>query len=288
MAGMSSLRLTDRQLRIFHCIRSGIGERGFPPTVREIAASVGLSSPSSVHYQLDMLERMGLIQRDARHSRAIEITELGAAFDAETGRIMPESAATATATLTEPAATAVTQNLDSPAALATLPTAMAADDPAPRPAPAHVSDARSDIATLTPSTASTAGYSPDFSRDAVIAPLVGTIAAGAPILAEQYVEDTFPLPRQLTGSGELFVLRVKGESMIEAAICDGDYVVVRQQHVAEQGEIVAAMIDGEATVKVLNKRDGHIWLMPRNAAFEPIPGDQATILGRVVSVLRAL
>ncbi|WP_371862009.1 transcriptional repressor LexA [Cellulomonas persica] len=119
-------------------------------------------------------------------------------------------------------------------------------------------------------------------------PVVGRIAAGGPILAEQVVEDVFPLPRQLVGDGELFLLKVSGDSMVDAAICDGDWVVVRRQPVAENGEIVAAMIDGEATVKTLRRADGHVWLMPHNAAYAPIPGDDATVLGRVVSVLRSL
>nr|WP_249713870.1 transcriptional repressor LexA [Micromonospora sp. NBRC 107566] len=117
-------------------------------------------------------------------------------------------------------------------------------------------------------------------------PVLGRIAAGGPILAEQAVEDVFPLPRELVGEGTLFLLQVKGDSMIDAAICDGDWVVVRQQPTANNGEIVAAMLDGEATVKTYRRRDGHVLLMPRNPAFEPIPGDQATIMGRVVAVLR--
>ncbi|MGY1687585.1 MULTISPECIES: transcriptional repressor LexA [unclassified Geodermatophilus] len=117
-------------------------------------------------------------------------------------------------------------------------------------------------------------------------PLVGRIAAGGPVLAEQAVEDVFPLPRELVGEGTLFMLRVAGDSMVDAAICDGDWVVVRQQPTAENGEIVAAMLDGEATVKTYKRRDGHVWLLPHNPAYEPIPGDEATILGRVVTVLR--
>lgn len=119
-------------------------------------------------------------------------------------------------------------------------------------------------------------------------PVVGRIAAGGPILAEQVVEDVFPLPRQLVGDGELFLLKVAGDSMIDAAICDGDWVVVRRQPVAENGEIVAAMIDGEATVKTFKQSDGHVWLLPHNPAYAPIPGDDAQVLGRVVSVLRSL
>ncbi|WP_040163544.1 transcriptional repressor LexA [Microbacterium gorillae] len=124
--------------------------------------------------------------------------------------------------------------------------------------------------------------------DAALVPLVGQIAAGVPITAEQQVEEIFPLPRQLVGKGELFMLKVNGESMIDAAICDGDWVVVRVQNDAENGDIVAAMLDGEATVKVLRRRDGHTWLLPRNSAFEPILGDHSTVLGKVVAVLRAV
>lgn len=119
-------------------------------------------------------------------------------------------------------------------------------------------------------------------------PVVGRIAAGGPILADQVVEDVFPLPRQLVGEGELFLLKVVGDSMIDAAICDGDWVVVRRQPVAENGEIVAALLDGEATVKTFRRKDGHVWLMPHNPAYEPIPGDDAQLVGRVVSVLRSL
>src|ERR1700690_4478592 len=117
-------------------------------------------------------------------------------------------------------------------------------------------------------------------------PVVGRIAAGGPILAEQAVEDVFPLPRHVVGDGPLFMLKVVGDSMFDAAICDGDWVVVRQQPVAESGDIVAAMIDGEATVKTFKRRDGHVWLMPHNPNYAPIPGDDATILGRVTAVLR--
>ncbi|GAB3363173.1 transcriptional repressor LexA [Modestobacter lapidis] len=119
-------------------------------------------------------------------------------------------------------------------------------------------------------------------------PLVGRIAAGGPVLAEQAVEDVFPLPRELVGEGTLFMLKVAGDSMVDAAICDGDWVVVRQQPTAENGEIVAAMIDGEATVKTYKRRDGHVWLLPHNPAYQPIAGDDATVLGRVVTVLRRL
>lgn len=119
-------------------------------------------------------------------------------------------------------------------------------------------------------------------------PVVGRIAAGGPILADQVVEDVFPLPRQLVGEGALFLLRVTGDSMVDVAITDGDWVVVRQQAVADNGDIVAAMIDGEATVKTFQRRDGRLWLEPANPAYRPINGDEATVLGKVTAVLRRI
>lgn len=119
-------------------------------------------------------------------------------------------------------------------------------------------------------------------------PLLGRIAAGGPILAEERFEDVFPLPRQLVGEGELFLLEVSGESMIDAAICHGDYVVIRREQTADNGDIVAALIDGEATVKTLQRKDGRVWLLPHNDAFEPIDGTDATILGKVTAVLRRM
>ncbi|WP_054953406.1 transcriptional repressor LexA [Flaviflexus massiliensis] len=124
--------------------------------------------------------------------------------------------------------------------------------------------------------------------ESVAVPLVGRIAAGSPILADQMVEDVFSIPRQMTGNGDMFMLEVSGDSMIDAGILDGDWVVVRQQQDARNGDIVAALIDDEATVKTFDKRDGHVWLLPHNDAYAPIPGDTATVLGRVVTVVRAL
>lgn len=221
--------LTERQQRIMEAIRSSLANRGYPPTMREIGDVVGLASPSSVKYQLQVLEEKGYLRRDPISTRAIEI-------------VAPDDDVV-----------------------------VAAGDPG-------TSDGRH----LTLHDGSTTAAAPSY------VPLVGRIAAGGPLLAEQAVEDVFPLPRQLVGEGDLFLLKVVGESMIEAAICDGDLVVVRQQPVAENGEIVAAMIDGEATVKTLKRSDGRIWLMPANPAFSPIDGTDAEILGRVVSVLRAL
>ncbi|MCX4580724.1 transcriptional repressor LexA [Streptomyces sp. NBC_01571] len=128
----------------------------------------------------------------------------------------------------------------------------------------------------------------DRSTDPVDVPLVGRIAAGAPLLAEEMVEDVYSLPRQVVGDGDLFALTVSGDSMIDAAICDGDIVTVRRQDSADPGDIVAALLEDEATVKVLRREDGRVRLMPRNPAYEPIPGDDAQILGKVVGVLRLL
>ena len=124
--------------------------------------------------------------------------------------------------------------------------------------------------------------------DIVNVSLVGRIAAGVPITAEQNVEDVFALPRQVVGQGNVFMLKVQGDSMIDAAICDGDYVVVREQQTAVNGDIVAAMLNDEATVKVFKQRDGKTWLLPRNSAYEPIDGDYATVLGKVVAVIRSV
>ena len=119
-------------------------------------------------------------------------------------------------------------------------------------------------------------------------PVLGRIAAGVPIMAEESVEEVFPLPKQLVGEGQLFLLKVVGDSMVDAAICDGDWVVVRQQPAAENGDIVAAMLDNEATVKTFKRAGGQVWLMPHNPAFDPIPGNEATVLGKVVTIIRKM
>ena len=159
-----------------------------------------------------------------------------------------------------------------PAPASPPPEPPAADSTAPAPAPTAF-----DIA----------------SQEAAYVPWVGHIAAGGPIIAKQQIEDTFPLPKQLVGEGEHFLLQVRGDSMINAAITHGDWVVVRAQEDAENGEIVAAMLEGhgeesEATIKTFKKSDGHVWLMPHNPLYDPILGDNARILGKVVSVLRRI
>jgi repressor LexA len=126
-------------------------------------------------------------------------------------------------------------------------------------------------------------------RGVASVPLVGRIAAGGPILAQELIDDTFLLPRQLVGDGNLILLKVCGDSMIGAAIADGDWVVVRRETDVENGDIVAATIDGvevEGTVKTFKRSDGHVWLMPHNPLYGPIPGDRAEIVGKVVAVLR--
>jgi repressor LexA len=212
--------LTWRQRKVLQVIRDSVQRRGYPPSMREIGEAVGLTSTSSVSYQLSTLQNKGYLRRDAGRPRTVEVRLPG--------------------------------------------------HPAVRPEPDMDDDTPMNIT----------------SQEAAYVPLVGRIAAGGPILAEQAIEDIFPLPRQIVGEGTLFLLKVVGDSMINAAIADGDWVVVRQQPVAENGDIVAAMIDGEATVKTFKRSPDHVWLMPHNPAYTPIPGDEAEILGRVVAVLR--
>ena len=205
--------LSERQLRVLGAIRDWMREHGYPPSVREIGDAVGLTSTSSVAYQLRVLERKGYLRRDPHRPRTVGVLVDGS-----------------------------DQN--------------GADVPGQQ-RPTYV-------------------------------PLVGQIAAGGPILAEESIEDVFPLPKEIVGDGTLFLLRVVGDSMTDLAITDGDWVAVRQQPDAENGDVVAAMIDGEATVKTFKRTDEHLWLIPHNSAYEPILGDNAEVLGKVVAVLRRL
>jgi repressor LexA len=221
--------LTWRQRKVLQVIRDSVQKRGYPPSMREIGEAVGLTSTSSVSYQLSTLQKKGYLHRDVGRPRTVEVRLPG--------------------------------------------------HPAVRPEQ-NKEDNNND-------TAEAGADGLDIpSQEATYVPLVGRIAAGIPIMAEEQIEDVFPLPRQLVGEGTLFLLKVAGDSMINAAIADGDWVVVRQQEEAENGEIVAAMVEGEATVKTLKRSDGHVWLMPHNPAYTPILGDEATILGKVVAVLR--
>ena len=223
--------LTWRQRKVLQVIRDSVQKRGYPPSMREIGEAVGLTSTSSVSYQLSTLQKKGYLHRDVGRPRTVEVRLPGhPAIRPEQGKDGKDGK--------DGDAEIVNDGLDIP------------------------------------------------SQEATYVPLVGRIAAGIPILAEEQVEDVFPLPRQLVGDGTLFLLKVAGDSMINAAIADGDWVVVRQQEDAENGEIVAAMVEGEATVNTLKRSDGHAWLMPHNPAYTPILGDDATILGKVVAVLR--
>ena len=164
------------------------------------------------------------------------------------------------------------------------------DPKRPRALVVHLPDALKPASPAVPpaeTVPGASGYGEDVhvSRS-VNVPMVGRIAAGGPILAEERIEEVLPLPRDLVGEGTLFLLEVKGDSMIDAAICEGDYVVVRQQPDANNGDIVAAMIDGEATVKTFKRTPGQVWLLPHNEAYSPIDGNEATILGKVTAVLR--
>jgi repressor LexA len=220
--------LTARQRKVLQVIRESVEQRGYPPTMREIAEAVGLSSTSSVAHQLEKLQRKGYLHRDAGRPRTVEVHLPG--------------------------------------------------HPPVRPRPGGGDEGRPGV--------------PGFdipSQEAILVPWIGRIAAGEPILADQSLEDIFPLPRKLVGEGTLFLLRVRGDSMINAAIADGDWVVVRQQEVADDGHIVAALLaDGEVTVKTFKRSDGHAWLIPHNPDNAPILGDEASILGIVVAVLRSI
>jgi repressor LexA len=222
---LTSQDLTPRQRKIVQVIEDRIRSDGYPPTLREIGDAAGLTSTSSVSYQLSSLQKKGYLSRGARRPRTAVVRPLaGQAAEPQTDRSR---------------------------------------------------GGREDL------------------RLAEV-PLVGRIAAGGPILADEVIEDVVPLPRQLVGEGNLIMLRVVGDSMINAAIADGDWVVVRRESDVENGDIVAAMIesdtsgDEEATVKTFKMSDGHVWLIPHNPAYTPILGDEAKILGKVVAVLRRI
>jgi repressor LexA len=205
------MTLGPRQKKILDYILATVEDRGYPPSVREIADAVGLASPSTVHAHLEALQRKGYIRKDATKPRAIEISY----------------------------------------------------------AP---------------------GMGPASPRTGVrFVPLVGRIAAGSPTQALEEIEDVMPLPASIVGDGTFFMLKVKGESMLDAGIHDGDYVVIRKQDDATSGEIVAALLEDEATVKTLIRKDGRTILRPENPAFEPIEvkGD-GRIMGKVVALLRSL
>ena len=193
---------SDRQHTILTVMREWIEQHGYPPTVREIGASVGLA-PSSVDHHLKALERQGLLRREARGPRAVDIR-----------RVVPDVA--------------------------------------------------------------------------IDVPLVGAIAAGRPILAEENIEDYVPVPELAGGAVGEYLLRIRGDSMKDAGILEGDYVVVRPQDTARNGDIVVALLGEEATVKRFFREDGHVRLQPENDAMEPIRSTEVKLLGRVVGLLRSI
>lgn len=216
---MARGKLGKRQIAIYDFIRAYSTEHGYPPSVREIGAAVGLASPSTVHMHLKVLEEQGLIKRDSKKPRTIEVM----------------------------------------------------GKQAPAPADEGV-----------------ASVSQDVDNNAITLPLVGRVAAGTPILAEQNIEDTLTLPTSIVGDSSSFILRVRGESMINAGIFDGDYIVVKEQQDAHDGEIVVALIDDSATVKTFYREQGRIRLQPENDTMEPIYAENPTILGRVTALIRTV
>ena len=212
---MSRDKLSKRQAAIYDYICSYTAERGFPPSVREIGSAVGLASPSTVHMHLKVLQERGLIRRDSKKPRTIEVV-----------------------------------NDDTTQHLATV-----------------TQDANNNVITL---------------------PIVGNVAAGTPILAEQNIEDSITLPTSIVGDSSSFVLKVRGQSMINAGIFDGDYVIVREQPDAHDGEIVVALIDESATVKTFYREKDQIRLQPENDAMNPIYVKDASIIGRVTALIRSI
>lgn len=220
---MDPKKLTTRQKQIYDFICAEVAEKGYPPSVREIANGVGLSSPSTVHTHLQVLEDKGYIKRDYSKPRALEIMGQGGSANAQILHHVEQQ-----------------------------------DGPTPTPP---------QLVTL---------------------PLVGRVAAGQPILAEQNIEGALTLPQALVGDAASFVLRVKGESMIQAGIFDGDFVVVQEQSDAVNGQIVVAMVDDGATVKTFYREADRIRLQPENPTMEPIYVTNPVILGRVVALIRSM
>ena len=204
--------LSEKQKLILEFLQKEIEENGFPPTVREICKAVGLSSTSTVHTHLEILQKKGYIQKNALKPRALKV---------------------------------LVGNKEAPKNIYT-------------------------------------------SKEMVDIPIVGKITAGAPILAVENIEDSFPIPVDFVGNTEAFMLRVRGESMVEAGILDGDLILVKKQNTARNGEIVVALIEDSATVKTFYKEDGHIRLQPENSSMEPIIVKDCTILGKVGGVFRKI
>lgn len=214
-----SEKLTKKQKAVLECIEDCIAKKGYGPTVREICAEIGLSSPSTVHVHLKALEEKGYIERDPLKSRSIMLkqNDQGQPVVRNEGNML----------------------------------------------------------------------SPSFSKT-IDVPLVGNVAAGEPILAEENITETMSLPIDIVGDSASFMLSVRGESMIEAGINDGDFVVVKQQQTANNGDIVVAIIEDGATVKTFYKESDHIRLQPENSTMEPIIVTNCALAGKVVAVFRRL
>ena len=204
--------MTPKQQQVYDFIVAFQNEHGYPPSVREIGAYVGLKSPSTVHFHLKGLEKAGLIEKAEGKTRAITVMDAGERNSAPSKRFRETA-----------------------------------------------------------------------SQNRI--PVVGNVAAGAPILAEQCIEDYLTFDAG-GAAEEYFALRVRGDSMIGAGILEGDAVIVRRQETADNHAIVVAMLEDEATVKRLLLKKGQVWLMPENPAYDPIDGSQASILGLVVAVYR--
>ena len=218
---MAKAKLGKRQLAIYDFIRTYTDEHGYPPSVREIGAAVGLASPSTVHMHLKVLEERGLIKRDSKKPRTTEVMQDRQSPDADAGQPL-------------------------------------------------------------------ASVSEDVGSNVIRLPLVGRVAAGVPILAEQNVEETLALPTSVVGDASSFVLRVRGESMVNAGIYDGDYIVVKEQRDAHDGEIVVALIDDSATVKTFYRERDRVRLQPENDTMSPIYVENPIILGRVTALIRSI
>ncbi len=201
----------SKQQQILNFIEEHTLEKGYPPTVREICAAVGLNSPSTVHGYLSRLEKAGHIVKDPSNSRGIRLAQK--------------------------------QNV------------------------ASVTKADDNILSV---------------------PVIGQISAGQPIMAEENIERMFPLPSDFARGSDVFMLKIRGESMINAGILDGDYVIIKSQSVANNGDIVAALIEDSATVKTFYKENGHFRLQPENDYLEPIITDTVAIIGKVIGVYRVL
>lgn len=217
---MARDKLSKRQMAIYEYICAYTKERGYPPSVREIGAAVGLASPSTVHMHLKVLQERGFIKRDSKKPRTIEVVSEGTSSNEKGLKLVSPTQ--------------------------------------------------------------------DLSTNQMHLPLVGRVAAGSPILAEQNVEETLTLPTSIVGDDSSFILRVRGESMIKAGIFDGDYLVVKEQHDAHDGEIVVALIDDSATVKTFYRERDRIRLQPENDTMEPIYVTNPTIIGRVTALIRSI